>query len=95
LAAPTVDERLAVCLQHLEGALAWNGPVHGLREMRGRYGPYLKGLPGIRDHLKDMVRLAEPDAVIAALEAIGRKYRGYTVAAEPIQLVNYHTNCTI
>ena len=95
LAAPTVDERIAVCLQHLEGALAWTGPVHGLREMRGRYGPYLKGLPGIRDQLKDLVRLAEPGAVIAALEAIGRKYSGYTIAAEPIQLVNYHTNCTI
>jgi tRNA-dihydrouridine synthase B len=95
LAAPTVDERIAVCLQHLEGALEWNGPVHGLREMRGRYGHYLKGLPGIRDRLKDLVRLAEPEAVIASLQSIGRQYRGYTIAAEPIQLVNYHTNCTI
>jgi len=95
LAAPTVDERISVCLQHLEGALAWTGPVHGLREMRGRYGPYLKGLPGIRDHVKELVRLAEPEAVIAALQSIGRKYHGYTIAAEPIQLVNYHTNCTI
>ena len=95
LAGPTVDERVAVCLQHLEGALAWNGPVHGLREMRGRYGHYLKGLPGIRDLLKDLVRLSEPEAVIASLQSIGRQYRGYTIAAEPIQLVNYHTNCTI
>jgi tRNA-dihydrouridine synthase B len=95
LAAPTVDERVTVCLQHLEGALAWNGPVHGLREMRGRYGHYLKGLPGIRDHLKDLVRLSEREAVIASLQSIRRQYRGYTITAEPIQLVNYHTNCTI
>jgi tRNA-dihydrouridine synthase B len=95
LAAPTVDERIAVCLQHLEGALAWTGPVHGLREMRGRYGHYLKGLPGVRDHLKDLVRLSEPETVIASLQSIGRQYRGYTITAEPIQLVNYHTNCTI
>jgi tRNA-dihydrouridine synthase B len=94
-AAPTVDERVVVCLQHLEGALAWAGPVHGLRQMRGRYGAYLKGLPGIRDHVKELVRLAEPEAVIAVLQSIGRKYHGYTLAAEPIQLVNYHTNCTI
>jgi hypothetical protein len=45
--------------------------------------------------VKELVRLAEPEAVIAALQSIGRKYHGYTIAAEPIQLVNYHTNCTI
>src|SRR6201996_7214141 len=60
---PTVEERVDVCRQHLAAALSWNGPVQGLREMRGRYAQYLKGLPGIREHLRDMVQLTEPEAV--------------------------------
>lgn len=93
--APTVEERIAVCLQHLEGALAWTGPVHGLREMRGRYVHYLKGIPGIRDHCRELVRLTEAEAVRASLRKIGEDFRGYAVAAEPIKLVDYHANCTL
>jgi tRNA-dihydrouridine synthase B len=95
LPPPTVEERVAVCRQHLAGALDWNGPIQGLREMRGRYGPYLKGLPGIREKLQDLVRLPEAEAVLALLQEIEDQYRGYTVAAEPIRLVNYHENCTL
>jgi tRNA-dihydrouridine synthase B len=95
LPPPTVEERVAVCRLHLAGALDWNGPIQGLREMRGRYGPYLKGLPGIREYLKKLVQLQEVDAVLELLEQVEDQYRGYTLAAEPIQLVNYHENCAL
>ena len=64
-AAPTVEERLAVCRQHLAGALAWNGDSQGLLEMRGRYARYLKGLPDISPdgYPVRLVRLADADAV--------------------------------
>jgi tRNA-dihydrouridine synthase B len=92
---PAVSERVGVCRQHLAGALAWNGPVQGLREMRGRYAHYLKGLPGIREYVRSLVQLTEPDAVTGLLQEIERRYQGYEIPAEPIQLVNYHVNCAI
>ena len=95
LPPPTVAERIAVCLQHLDGALAWNGPVGGLREMRGRYAQYLKGLPGIKVYLQQLVRLPDPDAVRNILGEIAVVYEDYPVEAEPIRLVDYHANCTL
>jgi tRNA-dihydrouridine synthase B len=95
LPPPTVAERVDVCLRHLEGALDWNGPLQGLREMRGRYGGYLKGLPGIREYLQQLVRLPDPDAVRHILRKIAVDYEGYSIEAEPIRLVDYHANCTL
>jgi nifR3 family TIM-barrel protein len=95
LAPPTVEERIAVCRQHLAGALSWNGPTQGLQEMRGRYGRYLKGLPGISDYLRRLVRLPDADAVEEVLTGIGQAYTGYTPAPQPIELVNYHAHCTL
>lgn len=95
LPPPTVDERVAVCLRHLDGAMAWNGPVHGLREMRGRYGQYLKGLPGIREYLQQLVRLPDPNSVREILCKIAIVYEDYSIEAEPIRLVDYHSNCTL
>jgi len=92
---PTVDERLAVCRRHLAGALAWNGPKQGLLEMRGRYARYLGGLPDITRFVQRLVRLPDAGAVEAVLQEIGAAYRGYTVEAQPITLVNYHEHCAL
>lgn len=92
---PTARERVDVCLQHLDGALDWNGPLQGLREMRGRYARYLSGLPGIGDYLHRLVRLPDPDAVRDLLEQIAARYEDYTIEARPIQLIDYHANCSL
>src|SRR5882757_4824574 len=70
LTGPTAAERVHVCRQHLAGALAWNGPVQGLNEMRGRYAGYLKGLPGIKDFQKRLVLLRTPQQVHTVLDEI-------------------------
>lgn len=92
---PAVDERVAVCRMHLAGALRWNGPRQGLNEMRGRYAHYLKGLPGIQEYTRRLVRLADVETVEALLDEIREKYHGYATEATPIRLVNYHENCTL
>ena len=92
---PTVGERVAVCRMHLAGALSWNDVVQGLNEMRGRYSHYLKGLPGIQEYVRRLVRLPDAAAVGALLDEIGEVYSGFETAAEPIRLVNYHSNCTL
>ena len=92
---PTVEERLAVCRGHLAGALAWNGPVQGLFEMRGRYARYLNGLPGISRYVQRLVRLPDADAVEGVLQEIGAEYDGYIPEAQPIALINYHEHCVL
>lgn len=94
-APPTVSERVAVCRQHLAGALKWNGPLKGLYEMRGRYARYLKGLPGIGSYVQRLVRLAEAAAVEEVLQEIEAAYRGFVADAQPIVLENYHEHCTL
>lgn len=93
--APTVEERVAVCRMHLAGALSWNGPVQGLNEMRGRYAHYLKGLPGIQEYVRRLVRLPDADSVAALLSIILESYSGYVAEAQSIRLVNYHANCAL
>ena len=92
---PTAEERVETCRMHLAGALRWNGPLQGLNEMRGRYAHYLKGLPGIQEYTRRLVRLPDADAVGGLLDAIEAEYRGFEAAAEPIRLVNYHANCAL
>jgi tRNA-dihydrouridine synthase B len=95
LSGPTARERVAVCRQHLEGALAWNGPVQGLNEMRGRYGQYLRGLPDIGVWLKQLVRLPDPAAVIDLLQEIKAAYPTFTPPPQPAERINYHLHCTL
>jgi nifR3 family TIM-barrel protein len=95
LAPPTAAERVAVCRQHLQGALDWNGPLQGLYEMRGRYARYLKGLPDIAGFLQRLVRLENAAAVLEVLTEIEESFDGYVTEAQPITLENYHTHCTL
>ena len=95
LSPPTAGERVAVCLQHLKGALAWNGPVQGLNEMRGRYGQYLRGLPEIGVWLKQLVRLPDPAAVMDLLQEIEAAYPDFTPPTQPAERINYHLHCTL
>ena len=95
LPGPTVGEKVAVCRQHLAGALAWNGRTQGLNEMRGRYGHYLRGIPDIEPILKGLVRLSDPLAIDNVLLAIENQYRNCVLPTESIRLVNYHTHCAL
>src|SRR5579872_3398006 len=94
LPPPTVTERVAVCREHLSGALSWNGPVQGLYEMRGRYARYLKGLP-LTGFLQQLVRLTDAMAVNDLLNEIEARFADFPVNAQPIVLENYHTRCTL
>jgi tRNA-dihydrouridine synthase B len=97
LPPPTMEERVAVCRSHLAGALRWNGPLQGLREMRGRYARYLGTLPDVDIHvyLQRLVRLDRPEEVEALLEEIACKFKGCTPGSERARLVNYHEHCAL
>lgn len=65
IAPPTVEERIAVAIEHLHLLAADKGDYIGVREMRKHAGWYVKGLPGSAQ-LRDAIN--EQDSV-AGLEA--------------------------
>jgi nifR3 family TIM-barrel protein len=95
LPAPTIEERIAVCKRHLQKSVEWKGSLMGINEMRGRYTGYLKGLPGIKDFQKRLVRLNSSGEVNIVLDEIQALHKGHTWQQAPVELINYHENCAI
>jgi nifR3 family TIM-barrel protein len=77
LPLPTIEERVDVCLQHLEKSVAWKGPVLGILEMRRHYANYLKGLPHIKDFRTRLVTAPDFASVSAILSEIRARYTGF------------------
>lgn len=46
---PDYDERVRVCLMHLQRAMDWKGERTGLLEMRKHYANYFKGIPFFKE----------------------------------------------
>lgn len=57
LPPPTIDERIAVCLDHLRLSVAFKGEKYGVLEFRKYYAGYLKGLPNISKLRADLMQL--------------------------------------
>lgn len=90
-APPTVAERVAVCKQHLQMSAAWEGEWKAIREMRGRYASYLRGLPQLREiFYKALMTLENMDELLELLDRIEKHYAGFQPARQTVSLVNYH-----
>jgi nifR3 family TIM-barrel protein len=48
LAPPNIEDRIAICKEHLDRSVEWKGEYVGIVEMRRHYANYFKGLPGIK-----------------------------------------------
>lgn len=95
LAPPTVDERVAVSINHLRKSVEWKGPIVGINEMRRHYANYLKGLPNIKEFRNRLVTLKEIEEVEAVLGEVQQHYNGFSVERTPIVLENYHEHCPL
>lgn len=76
LAPPTIQQRAEACRKHFEFSIKWKGQVLGVLEMRRHYSNYFKGLPNFKEDRMELVLSKEPEAIIAKLEEIVRKYDG-------------------
>ena len=94
-APPDITERLMICRMHLLKSIEWKGTLKGIFNMRGKYGAYLRGLPGIKEYLKKLMLLSESDPIMELFDEIGENYAGYEIAQLPIELKNYHENCPV
>lgn len=71
---PTLDERLAVCREHLALMVEERGPLRAVRAMRRYYPGYLKGLSGsaaLRRELNTTDPLEAVTAIFDRIEARG------------------------
>ena len=93
LCSPSIEERVAVCKNHLRRSFDWKGPIVGINEMRRHYANYLKGMPGIKEYRGQLVTLKDIEEIEFVLDDIVRNYSGYEFEREPILLQNYHEHC--
>ena len=90
-APPTVAERVDVCRQHLQKSAAWEGEWRAIREMRGRYASYLKGLPQLREiFYTSLMTLDSIEALLDIFDRIETHYAGFVTERISVSLVNYH-----
>ena len=90
-APPAVAERVDVCRQHLQNSAAWEGEWRAIREMRGRYASYLKGLPQLKEiFYTSLMTLDNIEALLEIFERIEAHYAGFVTERISVSLVNYH-----
>ncbi len=75
LAAPSVDERIEACKEHLRMSLEWKGPSLGIVEMRRHYSNYFKGFHGIKPYRMKMVTTMDPNEIYEVLEEVRTVYK--------------------
>jgi len=93
LAAPTIEDRVAVARKHLYKSVEWKNSVVGINEMRRHYANYLKGLPNIKDYRTKLVTLKTVEEIDEVLNEIAIVYSGFEFQKTPIELINYHEKC--
>lgn len=55
LEPPTLNEKIQICLKHLDMSIKWKGEKLGILEMRRHYASYLKGIPHVKEHKMKIV----------------------------------------
>lgn len=55
LPEPEIDERIKVCLIHLQKAIEWKGEKLGILEMRRHYANYFRGLSNVKTYREQLV----------------------------------------
>ena len=95
LPAPTIQNRVEVCKEHLLKSVEWKSGMVGILEMRRHYANYLKGMPNIKEFRGKLVTLKEPAEIESVLDEIILQYAGYDFEREPIVLHNYHEHCPV
>jgi tRNA-dihydrouridine synthase len=75
--APTLDERIQACREHLQYSVEWKGHNLGIVEMRRHNTNYFRGMPNVKEYRKILVSSNELEELYATLEAIRVAYAGF------------------
>lgn len=74
LAPPTLEQRVAVCHQHLKHSVEWKGEKLGIFEMRRHYTNYFRGFHGFKPFRTRLVEADSPQEVVDILGEVGLHY---------------------
>lgn len=74
LAAPGLEERIAVAKKHLDFSVEWKGPKLGILEMRRHYTNYFRGMPNFKQYRTEMVTAETYEEVFEILEKVSDVY---------------------
>lgn len=78
LPAPTIEERVKVCLQHLTFSIKWKGNHGGIVEMRRHYANYFKGLDHFKPYRSRLVTSNSFEEITQILEEVKMYYQTIT-----------------
>lgn len=70
IAPPSMQERIDVCLNHLQHSILWKGEKLGILEMRRHYGPYLKGISHVKEFRSQLVQSDSKDEIETVLQEL-------------------------
>ncbi|WP_425636268.1 tRNA dihydrouridine synthase DusB [Algoriphagus yeomjeoni] len=74
LAAPGLEERIAVAKKHLDFSVQWKGPKLGILEMRRHYTNYFRGMPNFKQYRAEMVTAETYEHVCDILNQVSDVY---------------------
>lgn len=70
LPPPTLEDRVAVCRQHLDFSIRWKGPKVGIFEMRRHYTNYFRGVDHFKPYRMRLVEAMDPAEIHAILDEV-------------------------
>jgi tRNA-dihydrouridine synthase B len=71
---PRIQERIAICREHLMASIALKGEIRGVNEMKRHYAPYFKAIPSIKTYRNDLVLASNVNEVESVLNRILEDY---------------------
>ena len=75
LMGPNLEERIRVCLKHLEFSIRWKGNHGGIVEMRRHYANYFKGLDHFKPFRARLVTSSSFDEIVQILHEVSEYYQ--------------------
>lgn len=74
LPEPGLEEKIAVCKEHVQRSIEWKGEQLGVVEMRRHYSQYFKGLPGVKHYRGLLVETMDANVIYSILDEVAERY---------------------
>ncbi|PKQ64013.1 tRNA dihydrouridine synthase DusB [Raineya orbicola] len=74
LTPPTIEERIEICLKHLQFSVKWKGERLGILEMRRHYASYFKGFENFKSFRMRLVEASSEAEIIQILNEVEQYY---------------------
>ena len=70
IAAPSIEQKVDVAIEHLTNSIKWKGEKLGILEMRRHYSNYLKGISHVKEIKNKIVSSLELQEILELLDVV-------------------------